>query len=168
MKVHVLEREQRLKQPPDEVFPFFADAQNLGRITPPFLHFRIISQEPAEMGQGTLIRYRIRVRGLPVRWLTRIEEWEPSRRFVDRQLSGPYRLWHHTHDFEEDSGGTLMRDTVRYSMRAGSIGEVVHERMVRGDLDRIFDYRIEHITEVFGEGRDPQPSSARRRVRPAG
>ena len=87
-----------------------------------------------------------------MRWLTRIEQWEPSRRFVDRQLSGPYRLWHHTHDFEPDSGGTLMRDTVRYSMRAGAIGEVVHERIVRRDLDRIFDYRIEQIAEVFEAG----------------
>jgi ligand-binding SRPBCC domain-containing protein len=152
MKVHVLERSQRLSQPPDEVFPFFADAQNLGRITPPFLHFKILSQQPARMGPGTLIKYRIRVRGLPVRWLTRIEQWEPTRRFVDLQLSGPYRLWHHTHDFEPDSGGTMMRDTVRYAMRAGAIGEAVHERIVRRDLDRIFDYRIEQIAEVFEGG----------------
>ncbi len=137
------------RSPPDEVFPFFAEARNLGQITPPFLHFRVLSQEPAEMGTGTLLRYRIRLHGVPVRWLTRIEQWQPARRFVDLQLKGPYRYWHHTHDFEPDSGGTLMRDTVRYAMRAGPIGEVVHDRLVVRDLAKIFDYRVEQIAKIF-------------------
>ncbi len=149
MKFHVLEREQKLAQPPEEVFPFFAEARNLGQITPAFLHFRVLSQEPAEMGPGTLIRYRIRLRGVPVRWLTRIELWQPTRRFVDLQLKGPYRYWHHTHAFEPDSGGTLMRDTVRYAMRAGPIGEAVHNRLVARDLAKIFDYRFEQIAKIF-------------------
>lgn len=152
MKFHVLEREQRLPLAPDDVFPFFAEARNLGQITPAFLHFRVLSQEPAEMGPGTRIRYRIRLRGVPVRWLTRIEQWQPPRRFVDLQLKGPYRYWHHTHDFEPDSGGTLMRDTVRYAMRAGPIGEAVHDRLVARDLARIFDYRFEQIARIFGTG----------------
>lgn len=152
MKFHVLEREQHLPLAPDEVFPFFAEARNLGQITPAFLHFRVLSQEPAEMGPGTLIRYRIRLRGVPVRWLTRIEQWQPPRRFVDLQLKGPYRYWHHTHDFAPDSGGTLMRDTVRYAMRAGPIGEAVHDRLVARDLARIFDYRFEQIAKIFETG----------------
>ena len=152
MKVHVLEREQRLAQPPDEVFPFFSEARNLEAITPPFLHFRVLSQEPEQMGKGTLIRYKLRLRGIPIRWLTRIEEWDPSRRFVDTQLKGPYRLWHHTHDFEPDSGGTLMRDTVRYAMRAGPLGELIHGPMVAPDLAKIFDHRIERIEALFSDG----------------
>ncbi len=149
MQIHVLEREQRLPQPPGDVFPFFAETLNLERLTPAFLHFKVLSQEPAEIGRGTLIRYRLRLRGLPVRWLTRIEQWQPARRFVDLQLKGPYRYWHHTHDFEPDSGGTLMRDTVRYAMRAGPIGEVVHDRLVVRDLAKIFDYRVEQIAKIF-------------------
>ncbi len=152
MKIHVLTREQRLDQPPDEVFPFFAEARNLEQITPGFLHFRVLGQEPEQMGEGTLIRYSLRLRGIPIRWLTRIEQWEPSRRFVDSQLKGPYRLWHHTHDFEPDSGGTLMRDTVRYAMRAGPLGEMVHRPLVAPDLAKIFDHRIERIEELFSGG----------------
>jgi ligand-binding SRPBCC domain-containing protein len=109
----------------------------------------VLSQEPAEMGEGTLIRYRLRLRGIPIRWLTRIEEWEPGRRFVDKQLKGPYRLWHHTHDFEPDSGGTLMRDTVRYAMRAGPAGELLHGPLVAPDLAKIFDHRIARIEAIF-------------------
>ncbi len=150
MKVHVLTREQRLDRSPDEVFAFFAEARNLEQITPGFLHFRVLSQEPPEMDEGTLIRYRLRLRGIPIRWLTRIEQWDPGRRFVDTQLKGPYRYWHHTHDFEADSGGTLMRDTVRYAMRAGPIGELVHGPFVAPDLAKIFDYRIARIEAIFG------------------
>ncbi|MDP9189658.1 MAG: SRPBCC family protein [Actinomycetota bacterium] len=152
MQIHVLEREQRLPQPPGDVFPFFAETLNLERLTPAFLHFKVLSQEPAEIGRGTLIRYRLRLRGLPVRWLTRIEQWQPSRRFVDLQLKGPYRYWHHSHDFEPDSGGTLMRDTVRYAMRAGRMGEAVHDRIVEPDLAAIFDYRAEQIAKIFASG----------------
>lgn len=152
----MLEREQRLDRPPEEVFPFFAEAKNLERITPEFLRFKVLSQVPERMGPGTLIRYRLRLRGVPIRWLTRIEQWQSGRRFVDMQLKGPYRYWHHTHDFEPDSGGTLMRDTVRYAMRAGPIGELVHGPLVAPDLAKIFDYRIARIEALFG-GRGLSP-----------
>src|SRR5206468_10490968 len=113
---HVLRREQRLPRPPEIVFPFFADAGNLEAITPAFLEFEIVTPRPVAMRVGALIEYRLRLHGLPVSWLTRLEEWDaeaPQPRFVDMQLTGPYRLWHHTHEFAGDgAGGTVMRDTV--------------------------------------------------------
>ncbi len=148
MRVHRLEREQFLAQPVDEVFPFFADAYNLERITPPLVRFRVVSQDPAEMRVGTLIEYRLRLHGLPVEWLTRIEAWEPNKGFVDNQLVGPYRLWHHTHTFEERDGGTLMRDTVRYAMPAWPFGELAMP-LVRRDLETIFDFRRYNVEELL-------------------
>ena len=142
MSVHVLRREQRLPGGPDEVFPFFADARNLEAITPPWLGFRVVTPAPIEMRQGTLIEYRLKLRGVPLRWRTRIAVWDPPRRFVDVQISGPYRLWHHTHDFEPDgAGGTVMRDTVRYAIPFGPLGRLAHRLVVRRDLDAIFGFR---------------------------
>jgi ligand-binding SRPBCC domain-containing protein len=114
MRVHVLQREQRLPAATDVVFPFFADAANLEAITPPLLRFRVVTPGPIEMGAGTFIQYALRLRGLPVRWDTLIQAWEPPHRFVDVQVRGPYRLWHHTHELEPLDGGsaTLMRDNV--------------------------------------------------------
>lgn len=83
---------QWFPQERDEVFPFFADAGNLELITPPRLRFEILTPAPLEMAPGLLIDYRIRIRGIPVRWQTEISIWEPSIRFVDQQLRGPYRL----------------------------------------------------------------------------
>ena len=146
---YVLRREQRLPGTPAEVFPFFADAGNLEAITPPWLGFRVVSPRPIEMREGALIEYRLRLHGLPISWLTRIEEWEtdPTRpRFVDVQLSGPYRLWHHTHEFgPHPDGGTLMTDTVRYALPFGPLGSLAHRVLVRRDLERIFDFRARAV-----------------------
>lgn len=150
MKVHKLEREQFLPHPIGEVFPFFADAHNLEWITPPLLRFRVVAQDPAGMKAGTLIEYRLRLHRVPVEWLTRIDQWEPNRSFVDSQLVGPYRLWHHTHTFEERDGGTLMRDTVRYAMPVWPFGELAMP-LVRRDLKSIFDFRRDNVEGLLGQ-----------------
>ena len=146
MRVHVLEREQRIAAPPEAVFRFFQDAYNLEAITPPFLGFRVVTDRPIDMRPGALIEYRLRLHGVPVRWKTRIEDFDPPHMFTDVQLSGPYRVWHHTHVFEPDGrGGTLMRDRVRYALPFGPLGGLAHLAFVRRDLRRIFDFRQEAV-----------------------
>jgi ligand-binding SRPBCC domain-containing protein len=150
MKVHVLQREQFLEQPLPRVFEFFSAARNLERLTPPWMSFKVITPEPIEIAEGTVIDYRLRVHGVPLRWTSRIESWEPNVRFVDRQIKGPYALWHHTHDFEELGSGTLIRDTVRYSIGFGPIGEIVHALEVQRDLDNIFAFRRDAVLGALG------------------
>jgi ligand-binding SRPBCC domain-containing protein len=144
VRIHRLDRRQHLPFALDRVFEFFADARNLERITPPLLGFRVVGDPPVEMRAGALIEYRLRLHGVGVDWLTRIEEWEPGVRFVDQQLVGPYRLWHHTHTFEERDGGTLMRDSVRYALPLWPLGELALP-VVRRDLARIFDFRRDSV-----------------------
>jgi ligand-binding SRPBCC domain-containing protein len=147
--IHTLEREQRLAAPPEDVFPFFEDAYNLEAITPRFLGFAVTTPRPIEMRAGALIEYRLRLHGFPIRWRTRIEEFDPPHRFVDAQISGPYALWHHTHTFEPDGdGGTVMRDHVRYSLPFGPLGELARVLFVRRDLDRIFDFRAAAVRKL--------------------
>ena len=157
MKEHVLRREQVLEAPLGQAFEFFSRAENLEAITPPWLRFRITSPTPIEMHAGTLIRYRLALRGVPISWLTRIEEWEPPHRFVDMQLRGPYGLWHHTHTFEpnDDGKGTLMTDIVRYGQRFGGAGELVQRLFVGRDVDRIFDFRRDEIARQIELGPVP-------------
>jgi len=144
-----LEREQWVGQPPDRVFDFFSDPYNLERLTPPFLRFRVLRSSTAKVGEGTTIDYRLRLRGIPLRWRSLIEEWRPGRRFVDRQLRGPYALWHHTHEFEPHGGGTLIRDLVRYRVPFGLAGQVLAGRWVRRDVEEIFRFRQERIRQLF-------------------
>jgi ligand-binding SRPBCC domain-containing protein len=154
---HILERQQRIELPIAEVFAFYGDARNLERITPPWLGFEVTTPEPIEMGVGTLIGYRLRLHRVPVRWRTRIEAWEPPRRFVDAQVKGPYSLWEHTHEFEEDGPrGTIIRDRVRYAIPFGPLGELAERILVRRDLRQIFDYRRDAVA------RELRPPGARR------
>jgi ligand-binding SRPBCC domain-containing protein len=150
--VHRLERRQHLRLPPDQVFAFFAEARNLERITPPWLRFALLADGHGEMGVGTVIDYRLHVHRIPLRWTSRIEEWEPGRGFVDRQVRGPYRLWHHRHSFAADDGGTMVRDEVHYTLPLGRVGELAHPLFVRRDLERIFAYRHRAVEQEL-EGR---------------
>ena len=107
-----------------EVFPFFSDAKNLEAITPPYLQFKILTPGPIALQAGTLIDYRIRLLGIPMYWRTQIESFESPLRFTDIQIRGPYRLWHHTHQFLDTPEGTLMTDLVRYQMPFGPLGSL--------------------------------------------
>ena len=146
----ILRREQRLPGTPEEVFGFFADAHNLEALTPPLLRFRLVTPAPIAMGQGALIRYRLRVHRVPVSWLTQITEWDPPHGFVDEQIKGPYALWHHTHTFEATrDGGTLMRDVVRYRVGFGALGRLADRLVVRRDVEAIFDFRAQRIPALL-------------------
>ena len=149
-RTHTLERTQLIPRPLSEVFPFFSDAKNLETITPAFLQFKILTPGPIAMQAGTLIDYRIRLLGVPLHWRTQIEAFEPPLRFTDIQIRGPYRLWHHTHEFLETAEGTLMTDRVRYEMPLGSLGSLTHALWTRRTLERIFDYRFAKVAEILG------------------
>jgi ligand-binding SRPBCC domain-containing protein len=143
---HRLERTQVVPRPLEQVFEFFARAENLETITPPFLRFAFAGAPPSEMRPGLTISYRLSLFGLPVRWTSLIEIYEPQVRFVDRQTHGPYKLWRHLHEFRAVPGGTEVRDQVDYELPLGPLGQVAHALFVRRTLDRIFAYRREMIT----------------------
>ena len=131
----------------ERAFEFFGQASNLEAITPGWLGFTMISPQPIDMRAGTLIDYRLKLHGLPVRWRTRIEVWEPPERFVDVQVRGPYALWEHTHTFERDGEeAVVIGDRVRYALPLGAFGDLGHA-FVRRDLERIFDHRARVVAK---------------------
>ena len=133
-----------------EVFRFFANAENLERITPSFLAFRIVTPQPIDMQRGATIDYRIGLRGLKMTWRSEITAWEPPLRFVDAQRRGPYREWEHTHLFHERDGGTQITDTVRYSLPGPAFAApLVNGAIVAPDLKRIFAFRHEALQDAF-------------------
>lgn len=149
MKVFTLDSQVLIPKPLDEVFEFFSDARNLERLTPPWLRFEVITPAPIEMRTGTLIDYRLRLRGIPIRWQSEITVWEPPARFVDEQRRGPYRQWIHEHRFSESGGQTLAEDHVRYAVPGGAI---TNRLLVAPDLRRVFAYRVRRMSSIFGNG----------------
>jgi ligand-binding SRPBCC domain-containing protein len=147
MHIHEFKSEICLPRPIEEVFAFFSEASNLGSITPPWLSFRTITPRPIEMRVGAVIDYKLRVRGFPIRWRSKITAWKPPYEFVDEQIRGPYRLWIHAHKFESRNGGTLVWDDVRYAV---PFDWLLHKFVVRPDLERIFAYRADCLRRRFG------------------
>ncbi len=157
MAEHILTRELTLDLPRREVFDFFADAANLERITPPELNFHIITPQPIYIRKGSLIDYRLKLRGLPLTWRTEISVWEPPCRFVDQQLRGPYSQWIHTHIFTEiEESKTLIEDEVRYRLPFEPVGDFAHF-FVKRELAYIFDYRQVAVSEILQPGRSKAP-----------
>ena len=139
-------QEQLLSYPIEQVFRFFASPENLNLLTPPWVNFSILSPQSIEMAVGTIIEYRIRLRGVPVTWRSEITEWQPPFAFCDVQLRGPYRFWVHRHTFEERPDGTLVTDHVDYGVLGGAL---VNRLFVAGELKRIFGYRKTRLHELF-------------------
>ncbi|MDH3629418.1 MAG: SRPBCC family protein [Acidobacteriota bacterium] len=149
MKDQVFTTEQCVPLPRDVVFAFFADPRNLEAITPPWLGFGMLERSTERVQQGTELLYKLRIHGFPLRWRSRIEEWQANERFVDTQLEGPYAKWHHTHTFHDRGGGTLIRDRVRYRLPMGWLGRLFGGRFVASDVKKIFAYRATRIQELL-------------------
>ncbi len=140
--------EQWISAQREDVFPFFAEAKNLEKITPPWLNFKVLRQSTDSINEGTLIDYTISLKGLPMKWRTNIATWKPPEVFVDNQLRGPYKKWHHTHSFEPFDKGTLMKDQVVYELPMGRLGQLVAGQFVKKDVSKIFAYRTKVISQL--------------------
>ncbi|MBY0414322.1 MAG: TIGR01777 family oxidoreductase [Bdellovibrionales bacterium] len=132
-----------------EVFLFFSDEKNLEKITPPYLGFKIKQMSTAEIMEGSLIDYNLKIHGVPAKWRTKISTYVKDKTFTDEQLIGPYKKWVHTHDFTSFKNGTLMKDQVVYKLPLGLLGRLVAGKFVKKDVENIFKYRNEVITNNF-------------------
>jgi ligand-binding SRPBCC domain-containing protein len=150
--IHKLERTQVVPIPIHAAFDFFSDPRNLQRLTPDTVHFQFLKAPPEKVSPGTVLEYRLRLWGVPVKWRTRIEIVEAPTRFIDVQDKGPYAMWRHTHSFRElDANRTEIRDAVDFAMPLGPLGEIAYRLMVAGSLRQIFDYRADALRQLFPE-----------------
>jgi ligand-binding SRPBCC domain-containing protein len=149
MPIYRLARTQTVSLGIEECWRFFADPRNLKKITPPSFHFTIKSDLPAEIYPGLMIEYTVSpLLGIPLTWLTEIVQVDAPRRFVDEQRAGPYRIWHHEHEFRGTAdGGTEVRDLVTYAPPLGPLGAILNRLVIAPQLARIFDYRRAHFPQ---------------------
>jgi ligand-binding SRPBCC domain-containing protein len=146
---HSFESEVFINQPIKTVFDFFCKAENLDKITPKWLKFEIITKLPININEGTFIDYKIKFRGIPIKWKSEITQWNPPHSFQDIQRNGPYKTWEHLHIFKEDNGGTLVKDKVVYKSKGWFLEPIINKFFVKRDIQRIFDFRIQVLKDIF-------------------
>jgi ligand-binding SRPBCC domain-containing protein len=146
---HRLYRKTVISAPQEEVFAFFSQAEKLDLITPPWLHFRILTPMPLKLDLNTRIDYALKINRIPVRWTTEISGWDPPHSFEDTQIKGPYRQWVHYHRFTGRDRSTVMEDAVIYRVPGWIWEPLIHIYFVRPKLDAIFDYREARIHHIF-------------------
>lgn len=136
-------------QPVENVFSFFMDMAAMEKIAAPSLSFKVRRQSTETIREGTLIDYSFKVRGFPMCWQSMIVDWRKDQRFSDVQISGPYTIWHHTHEFIQQNGGTLIRERAVYRVPMSLPGEILIHPFIRKDLEKIFAHRRKMIEEHF-------------------
>lgn len=149
MKEIVFKCEQWVPNKIEEVFHFFTEAKNLEKITPPHLNFNILKSSTENIEKGTLIDYKLKLYGIPLRWKTKISDYSHNKMFIDEQLKGPYKQWIHTHSFQEQDNGTLIIDQVRYIIPFNFLGNLLLGKFIQNDINKIFNYRKQVITDIF-------------------
>ena len=143
-----LKTEQLIYSNINKVFNFYSTPKNLNLITPPFLNFKILGNEYQDTTEGKIFIYKLKLHNLPVFWKSKIEQWSPPFKFVDKQLFGPYLKWHHHHIFEDLGKETKVIDIVYYTVPFGS---ALHKLFVKKDLINIFNYRKESLNNIFNK-----------------
>lgn len=140
---------QYLSHFPEPVFRFFSNPHNLEKITPPFLNFRVVSQSTIHIENGTIFNYKLKIRGFQIRWCSLITNWNPMKSFVDTQLTGPYRVWHHTHRFSDYLSGTLIEDEIYYALPNIPFINILFVWYVSDDINKISQFRKKEIPTIF-------------------
>lgn len=138
-----------IKKPLSEVFEFFNTPKNLGKITPPFMNFSLLTPEPIVMKEGAVFDYSIRIFGLPVRWQSLICDYNPPYSFTDIQLKGPHDYWHHQHIFKQVDDGVLITDIVHMRMPLGFLGSIAYYALAKHLNTAMFEHRKKIVASVF-------------------
>ncbi|HTY53555.1 MAG TPA: SRPBCC family protein [Candidatus Binataceae bacterium] len=160
-QLYHFERSQIIAIPRAETFAFFANPKHLEAITPEFVHFKFLRPPPSELHGGSVISYRIRILGVPIRWQSVIESWEPPARFVDLQVKGPYSYWRHVHEFEDvGEHRTRSNDRIDFALPMGPLGKIAHKLFVARMLNQIFDFRAERLSAIVGAATPANPGAA--------
>ena len=150
MAEYILHRRLTIDRPRAEVFRFFTDARNLQEMCPRELDFTLLTPQPIEIKKGTIIDYRLKLRGFPIHWKTLISAWNPPYSFIDESIKGPYKQWVHEHILNENGdAGTDIEDIIRYRLPLEPFGDLAH-CLVRCELNHIFDYRQKAIVRMMG------------------
>ena len=145
--------EQIIKTDINTLWNFISDPSNLKKITPTNLGFKMVNSSHNVLTEGMVIGYKITpVLNINTKWVTEISHVKHKEVFVDQQIYGPYKLWHHQHIFKViDEQSVSMIDIITYALPFGIIGDIVNYLFVQNKIKKIFDYRTIALNKIFNK-----------------
>ncbi len=130
--------------PVEAVWKAHENVQLLERIAPPFPSVRL-KESSIVCASGTQFTVRVEVLGVGVDWRAKIVHWDPPYCFIDEQVSGPFRLWEHTHHFMPiTSESTRIVDAVKFELNP-----LVDGTLIRLGLETVFKLRMQNLKQVL-------------------
>lgn len=151
--MYQLKRTQIVHTDLETCWDFFSSPANLKVITPDYMGFHVLTEQPPKMYEGLMIEYTVSpLLGIPMGWITEIKTVKEGHFFVDEQRKGPYKIWHHEHHFRAVENGVEMTDIVSYELPLGFLGKIAHSLFVRKKLEEIFAFRFKKVDEMFNKG----------------
>ena len=135
----------------DFLWDFFSKPSNLNKLTPEDVQFKIISGKSDDFYEGKIISYKIKpFKLVTLNWITEISQVKEGSYFIDNQISGPYKMWHHEHHFKSNNDGTTeIIDKVKYKVPFDILGRLIHKIFIKRKLFNIFNFRQKKINELF-------------------
>jgi ligand-binding SRPBCC domain-containing protein len=150
LKIYQYTAKQNLPITISEAWEFFSNPNNLPKITPPWLNFKVTSNLSDKMYAGMIIAYKVHpILGIPNTWVTEITHVKEPLYFVDEQRFGPYKFWHHQHIFRETKNGIEMEDIVSYGVPLGAIGSIINSLIISKKIKSIFKFRTQALNKMF-------------------
>lgn len=152
MQLFHFENNLIVEAPLEEVWAFFLNPNNLKKLIPPRMDFRLPAQVPDKMYEGLIIKYTVKpLLAVSMSWTGEITEIKEYRYFIDEQQKGPFAHWRHRHVFLETREGTEVRDDVQYMLPFGLVG-MAAVPFVRRQLETLFLYRNQTLNDIFSGG----------------
>ena len=140
---------QIIDKPIKEVFSFFENPENLEKITPTNLGFKIKTPKPLVMKEGAIFEYTIRLGIIRFPWKTLITIYDPPFKFQDVQKFGPYKKWEHTHEFIDLGKKTKVIDIVEYDLHFIMLKLLLNKFYISKNIEKIFTYRAAILNNIF-------------------
>jgi hypothetical protein len=124
----------------DRLFQWHSAADAFARLTPPWERVELEQHQGIHNGARAVIRTN--VGPFTIRWVAEHHDCIQGRQFCDRQITGPFARWEHTHRFEPLNGDqSTLEDRIEFELPLGTLGRILGEASVQRKLERLFTYR---------------------------
>lgn len=137
---HVFEKTLLVPASAERVFAWHEEPGALEKLIPPGDPVRVV-EHTGGIQDGARVVLQMGYPPLALRWVAVHEGYVPGRQFRDRQQSGPFAFWLHTHLFQSTGAdSSTLTDHVEFELPFSPVSDLLLPLVLR-KLEKTFAYR---------------------------